>query len=34
MAELKKVISLLRKQLFDAGIEPDVDDPLNEPLSS
>jgi len=32
MAELKKVIKLLRYQLIDAGIDPIADDPLNEPL--
>jgi PAS domain S-box-containing protein len=32
MSELKKVISTLRKQLIEAGMEPEADDPLNEPL--
>ena len=33
MAELKKVIKKLRKQLKEAGIEPIADDPLNEPIA-
>ena len=32
MAELKKVIKKLRKQLCDADLEPIADDPLNEPF--
>jgi PAS domain S-box-containing protein len=32
MSELKKVISKLRAQLIEAGMEPKADDPLNEPL--
>ena len=33
MADLKKVIKILRTQLIDAGLTPKADDPLNEEVS-
>ena len=32
MADLKRVIKKLRKQIKDSGMEPIADDPLNEPI--